>query len=468
MGRRGTNHTEKAILAAIKKAKQSGNDTWSSDGTGLTVRGLPGGLAKFYRRYVSPTTSKRITQYIADFDPEGVAGITLAEARVRNAERTKLINDGVDPVEHAEREKLKAETAQRAAEEQARLESMEVTVQGLFNEWFENRILPKFTKPNWLKVDIFASVLAHQFKPDGKHGLAFRELRAKDVTSHHIVSIVEATQKRGANTLANDQLRYLERMFAYAINKGYLDMSPMARIEKREVRHPEQSRNRALSLPELRTVLRSVEGMRASWQVQGVIQMTIYTAQRTGYVCQMEWAEVHGGEWHIPPEKQMKESRRKTAPQTHIVYLPEQAVRLLDTLKTPSGDGKYVFPSDHAKRAGQPVVQATVEQAIGRHLAAMPGQGFRTDKKLAEDPKPYWDMPHWNAHDLRRTVATRMAEDVGIAPHIIEKILNHSPSNELAAIYNRASYERERKEAANQWGRYLAGLLADNVVRLAH
>lgn len=468
MGRTASKQlTEKSILAAIKKAKGSVKEKWLSDGKGLVARALPGGNVKFYRRYISPTTGKRTTQYLADFDPKGISGITLTEATIRNAEKTRLINDGIDPVEYAEAKRQEEEANRLRIEEEARQASLAITVRGLFNEWYENRILPKFKKPKWIKDDVLASALSHVFKPDGKTALPFADFYAKDVTSNHIVSIVEATQKRDAHTLANDQLRYLERLFAYGMSKGYVDVTPYARIEKKEHRHQEQSRERALSMAELRTVLRTVENMRASWQVQGVILMTLYTAQRTGYVCQMEWSEIHGTEWHIPPEKQGKESRRKTAPQTHIVYLPPQALELLDTLRPISGEHHHVFASDQTKREGKPIVQATVEQAIGRHLSLMPGQGFRSDKKQAEDLKPYWDMPHWNAHDLRRTVATRMAEDVGIAPHIIEKIINHAPSNELAAIYNRAKYTKERQEAAVQWGRYIAGLLADNVVPMS-
>ena len=33
-------------------------------------------------------------------------------------------------------------------------------------------------------------------------------------------------------------------------------------------------------------------------------------------------------------------------------------------------------------------------------------------------------VTNWNVHDLRRTVATRMA-DLGVQPHIIEQVLNH-------------------------------------------
>jgi integrase len=37
----------------------------------------------------------------------------------------------------------------------------------------------------------------------------------------------------------------------------------------------------------------------------------------------------------------------------------------------------------------------------------------------------------WRLHDLRRTVATRMA-DIGIQPHIIEAVLNHSAATRPA------------------------------------
>ena len=47
-------------------------------------------------------------------------------------------------------------------------------------------------------------------------------------------------------------------------------------------------------------------------------------------------------------------------------------------------------------------------------------------------------MTDWTLHDLRRTVATRMA-DLGVQPHIIEAVLNHVSGHKagVAGIYNR-------------------------------
>ncbi|MDX1701990.1 MAG: hypothetical protein R3250_15290, partial [Melioribacteraceae bacterium] len=49
-------------------------------------------------------------------------------------------------------------------------------------------------------------------------------------------------------------------------------------------------------------------------------------------------------------------------------------------------------------------------------------------------------------HDLRRTCATKMADN-GIEPFIVERVLNHKLEG-VMAVYNRAEYERERINAS--------------------
>jgi integrase len=52
-------------------------------------------------------------------------------------------------------------------------------------------------------------------------------------------------------------------------------------------------------------------------------------------------------------------------------------------------------------------------------------------------------------HDLRRTFATRLS-DLGVAPHVIEKLLNHKMPG-VMAVYNRADYWPERVAAMEMW-----------------
>ena len=62
------------------------------------------------------------------------------------------------------------------------------------------------------------------------------------------------------------------------------------------------------------------------------------------------------------------------------------------------------------------------------------------------------NVSDWVVHDLRRSVATGLA-DIGVAPHIIEAILNHQSGHKAgpAGIYNRSSYEREVRNALALW-----------------
>ena len=60
-------------------------------------------------------------------------------------------------------------------------------------------------------------------------------------------------------------------------------------------------------------------------------------------------------------------------------------------------------------------------------------------------------------HDLRRTAATIMAENLGVLPHIIEAILNHTGGHKggVAGAYNRARYTDEMRAALCNWALYV-------------
>jgi hypothetical protein len=73
-------------------------------------------------------------------------------------------------------------------------------------------------------------------------------------------------------------------------------------------------------------------------------------------------------------------------------------------------------------------------------------------------------------HDLRRSVATHMAE-LGVQPHIVEAVLNHVSGHKagVAGIYNKAAYEREKRQALAIWADHVMAAVegrASNVVPL--
>ena len=62
----------------------------------------------------------------------------------------------------------------------------------------------------------------------------------------------------------------------------------------------------------------------------------------------------------------------------------------------------------------------------------------------------------WRLHDIRRTVATRMAES-GVLPHVIEAVLNHVSGHRagVAGVYNRAIYSEEKRQALQRWAEHI-------------
>jgi integrase len=142
------------------------------------------------------------------------------------------------------------------------------------------------------------------------------------------------------------------------------------------------------------------------------------------------------------------------------------------------GRDVWVLPAARSKNGRQHVLpimpmMRTIIEAVPR--IASRDQMFGTRRsgftnwqrgKAALDRRS--GVENWCVHDVRRSVATRMA-DLGIGPHIVEEILNHRSGHRSgpAGIYNRSRYTSEVKSALGVWESHLRGLI-DGTVRAAH
>ena len=88
------------------------------------------------------------------------------------------------------------------------------------------------------------------------------------------------------------------------------------------------------------------------------------------------------------------------------------------------------------------------------------------DKAMAEE---LGEAPDFQLRDLRRTAATLMAR-LKVSPVAVEKILNHSKGETIggpiAKIYNRHTYDDERREALEALGEFVTALAEPKVVPL--
>ena len=83
-------------------------------------------------------------------------------------------------------------------------------------------------------------------------------------------------------------------------------------------------------------------------------------------------------------------------------------------------------------------------------------------KSKARLDKLMGDTLPWRLHDLRRTAVTGMGE-LGIAPHVIELVVNHVSGSRggIAGVYNRSELLPERKAALERWADHVMGLATD-------
>src|SRR5262249_62247568 len=85
------------------------------------------------------------------------------------------------------------------------------------------------------------------------------------------------------------------------------------------------------------------------------------------------------------------------------------------------------------------------------------GKGVRVNKenlvKATERIRERTGIKDFTAHDLRRTAASMMT-GMGISRMTVSKILNHVERG-VTAVYDRHSYDKEKREALEAWGRRL-------------
>lgn len=251
------------------------------------------------------------------------------------------------------------------------------------------------------------------------HGLQLAKVDRSNVAAR--MGTIAA--KNGAVT-ANRVRASLAAFFAWAIREGMLDSNPVAGTG----RQPETSRERVLTDDELKSV----------WNALGpddystVVRLLMLTGQRADEIAALRWSEIKRDRIELPKER--TKNRRE-----HVIPCAPAVQSILDCRQRHEDDD-FVFGRRHGRPfRGWSVCKASLDQRIS-------AMGVKLD--------------HWTHHDLRRSMATRLAE-LGTAPHIIEAILNHVSGHKagVAGIYNRANYEPQKRVALEKWADYVLAVV---------
>jgi integrase len=244
--------------------------------------------------------------------------------------------------------------------------------------------------------------------------------KAKDITRRDIVAMLDEIVSRGAPIQANRTLEIVRKLFNWALARDLLAVNPCYRVSKPST---ENRSDRVLTEEEIGVVW---QALAAEAPLTGAtFKLRLLTAQRGAEVLAMRWDHISNGWWTIPAEI----AKNGLA---HRVPLSAPVRVLLDEIRPLGNGSEWVFPSangdDH---------RVAIHKAHNR-IRCRSGVSF---------------VPH----DLRRTAASHMTS-IGISRIVVAKILNHAEPG-VTAVYDRHSYDSEKRAALTAWGARLEEII---------
>lgn len=393
------------------------------EGQGFGVRVSPDGTKAFFYIYQLQGQKRRMT--LGKY-PQ----VSLKEARKAYDEARARVARGFDPSAERidNRERIK-----REREEQLSL----LTVSRLAEDYIERHAKPN--KRTWEKDQ---AALQREILP------IWGSRKAADITRRDVNQLLDKAIDRGSPVTANRLLALVRKMFNFGMNRGELIANPCTGIQKPS---PEHAKDRVLSDYELRELWNALhtDRFRATETIKLAIKLQLLTGTRIGEVSGAQWGEIDlDNQWWEIPIERMKNKK------IHRVWLTAAAVEILErarSLQTEQGIiSGWVFPSPYFPSGDKPIGPLSVGQAISRNIQQLGINAF-------------------TPHDLRRTVSTRLAE-LGILPHIADKVLSHTDSTVRGRHYDKFSYDFEKRKALEAWAVHLheivTGERRDNVLPL--
>ena len=369
-------------------------DYWDDVERGLVLRVSPTGVKSWTVVYTRESDGAKRRVTLGQFP-----AVSLEKARAKALKAKTAVSEGGDP----------------AGDKRERREAMTIKQLGaLYLEKYAKR-----NKKTWaederlLKVEVYPEI---------------GDMKAVAVKRRDLLDIIEAKAEAGHLAASNQILAVVRKMFNWAVDGDYLETSPAIGVKPRgkAVR-----RDRVLSDAEVKAIWNALPEAAFRVGTADVFRLLLLTGQRSGEVCGMRRSEIDVDEarWTIPG------GRTKNG-LTHVVPLSPSALAIVQAALEKADDEK---DAPLFTRTGVPIESNAIAQAA------------RLKLQVTDEP--------WTPHDIRRTVATGMA-GISIAPHIVEAVLNHISGFKagVAGVYNRNTYEPEKRRALDMWAEHLAAL----------
>ena len=227
--------------------------------------------------------------------------------------------------------------------------------------------------------------------------------------------VVTPIMRRNAPGEAIRVFEDLRAMIRWGLSQGYLDRNPFEGMEPPAKSIP---RERVLTNEEIKTLWTGLPTTLPAFE--WIIKLCLVTAQRVGEVAGM-----------LPNELDL-----------------ERAVWTIPGSRTKNGYEHSV-----------PLSPLAIEIIKGATLKPLPS--IKVSVAIAKKHGQF-GIPHFTAHDLRRSALTGMAK-LGVAPIVLGHVANHRTTTKAGitlGVYVQHAYEREKREALELWANRLQGIIS--------
>lgn len=329
--------------------------------------------------------------------------VSLKDARLKRDEARLQLTQGINPKTGKSNTKL--------------------TFEIIALEWYEKYIVA-VRSPRHAET-VISRLKRLVFPHIGMYPIA--EIKAQD-----LLDMLRPLEARGVLETAHRVQQICSQIFRYAVARGMAERDPSGDL--RGALPPQKEKHHAsLTDPQsIAGLLRAMDDFQGGAIVRCALWFSLLTFARPGEVRHAEWSEIDfkAQEWRIAAEK-MKMRRQ------HIVPLARQTLMILNEMRTMTGHGRYIFPSNRAVAKGErPMSENTV-------LAALRRMGYGKDEMTA--------------HGFR-SMASTILHELGWPSDAIERQLAHVEGNSVKAAYNYAEYLAERKKMMQAWADWVDDL----------
>jgi integrase len=266
----------------------------------------------------------------------------------------------------------------------------------------------------------------------GKYFAPLHASAITDITVADVAGRLNMINRESGTVTAGRARSALSSLFAWAMRQGHMGPNPHNPVAVTE--NPDDGASRDLALTDIELI--------QVWRAAGddafgkIVRLLILLGARREEIGGLRHSEIDRNAGTITLPKERTKNKHE-----HVLPITPLAMQIIDSVpKLVERDQLFGARSTNGFNGWDAAKKALDERLAGKLKGK--SAGFRL-------------------HDLRRSLASWLADHGDVEPHIIEAILNHYSGHRsgVAGVYNRAKYARQIRAALTVWDDHLRSLI---------